>query len=255
MKNNWTRDETMLAFELYCTMPKGKDTVYNPKIIALSRAIGRSTNSVKLKLQNFKSCDPSYTQDGKVGLSNASKLDWEVCNEFFQNWDNLIVETNEIKTRLGLHQPVQIDFDDMETPIGKDKIIISKVREGQAFFRAALMAAYDNKCCFTGIDIPELLRASHIKPWSKSNDINEKTNPRNGLLLNALHDAAFDRGYITITFDYTIVIASELLLSNAAHKTYFELINGRRMLLPSRFLPDKKFIEYHHKMFKGKIPV
>jgi hypothetical protein len=97
MRNDWSREETMLAFELYCTLPKGQDTVYNPKIIKLSQAIGRTVNSVKLKLQNFKSCDPSYTQDGRVGLSNASKLDKEICNEFFQNWDSLIIETNDIK--------------------------------------------------------------------------------------------------------------------------------------------------------------
>lgn len=254
MKVNWTREETMLAFELYCTLPKGHDTIYNERVIALSKAIGRSVNSVKLKLQNFKSCDPSYTQDGRIGLSNASKLDWEICNEFLQNWDNLIVETNDIKSRLGLQQISQLDIDPIEIPIGKDINAIRKVREGQSFFRSALLAAYDNKCCFTGIAIPELLRASHIKPWSKSNDANEKTNPRNGLLLNALHDLAFDKGYITIMFDYTIIVAKSLFESNVSNRIYFEPLNGQKMTLPSRFLPDKQFIKYHHEIFKGEIP-
>ena len=64
--DKYTREETMLVFELYCTLPKGQDSVNNPQVIALSKAIGRSANSVKLKLQNFKSCDPSYTKNGRV---------------------------------------------------------------------------------------------------------------------------------------------------------------------------------------------
>ena len=48
IQRNWTREETMLAFELYCTIPKGKDTIYNEQIIALAAAINRSVNSVKL---------------------------------------------------------------------------------------------------------------------------------------------------------------------------------------------------------------
>jgi len=82
---NWTKDETMLAFELYCLIPKGKDTITNPQIINLASAINRSVSSVKLKLQNFKSYDPSYTHDGRVGLSHGSKLDEQVCKAFLYN--------------------------------------------------------------------------------------------------------------------------------------------------------------------------
>jgi len=250
-QKNWTREETMLAFELYCITPKGQDTVHNPNVIALSQAIGRTVNSVKLKLQNFKSYDPSYTQDGRVGLSHGSKLDEEICREFFQNWDNLLVETSDIKARLGLARSPQAIIDESKLPVGGDKVIISKVRIGQSFFRQALLAAYGNKCCFTGIAVPELLRASHIKPWADSNDVNEKTNPQNGLLLNALHDAAFDKGFITITLDYSIIISQRLLMESEANKTYFAPLHGKKMLLPSRFLPDKQFIRHHNERFVG----
>lgn len=62
----------------------------------------------------------------------------------------------------------------------------------------------------TGISISELLIASHIKPWKVSNNEDEKTNPRNGLCLNALHDKAFDRGLITIDKNYKIIVSSKL---------------------------------------------
>lgn len=243
MRNKWTREETILAFELYCTLPKGQDKIDNPAIVALSAKTGRTPSSIRMKLQNFKSCDPSYTHDGKVGLSNASKLDWEISNEFFQRWDDLIVEANDIKQVLGLQKSDK-------NPAGKDRYALRKVREGQAFFRAALLAAYDGRCCFTGIAVPDLLKASHIKPWAKANDVNEKANPRNGLLLNALHDAAFDKGYITITYDYTILVADSLLEQDE-NRVHFEPINGKMMTLPSKFSPDRQFIEYHHGIFRG----
>ena len=247
IQKNWTREETMLAFELYCIIPKGKDTIYNDKIIALASAINRSVNSVKLKQQNFKSYDPSYTKSGRIGLSHGSKLDEEVCKEFLQNWNDLVLETNEIKVRLNLSQLEQTIPVIQEIPIGVDVDRIQKVRIGQSFFRQALLAAYDNKCCITGLAIPALLRASHIKPWSESNDINEKTNPQNGLLLNALHDLAFDKGYITISLDYKIIVSSKLISDiTTNNKLFFEQYHGQKISMPSRFFPGKEFIEYHN---------
>ena len=246
MRNNWTREETMLAFELYCTLPKGQDTVHNPRIRELAKVINRSDNSVKLKLQNFKSCDPSYTEDGRIGLSNASKLDWDVCNEFLNDWDSLIVEINDIKSRFGLPQNVQVDLGENMPPTAKDITRMQKVRQGQAFFRRALLASYGSRCCITGLNNIELLRASHIKPWAASNDKNEKANPQNGLLLNALHDVAFDRGLITIDFEYKLVVSPLLRKLCEQNETYFWKYDGQKITKPTRFLPAKEFIEYHN---------
>lgn len=250
VRRDWTREETMLAFELYCIIPKGQDTIQNPKIIALATAINRTANSVKMKLQNFKSYDPSYIQDGRIGLSHGSKLDEEICKEFINNWDLLVTEVDEIKSKLKLPQIDEAVEELQIVPTGRDKIVTRKERVGQAFFRQTLLASYNNRCCFTGIAIPELLRASHIKPWSKSNDINEKTNPQNGLLLNALHDVAFDKGYITITHDYRIIVSKILLSENGANAIYFAPLNDQKMKLPCRFLPSRTFIEYHNSIFE-----
>ena len=249
-RNFWTREETILAFELYCTLPEGQDTVKNIEVIKLSEALGRSVNSVKLKLQNFKSYDKSYTQQGRIGLKHGSKIDEEVCREFFENWDNLVIETNDIKIKRGLVPTDATATESNMTPLGYDKKVLRSERIGQTFFRRALLAIYNNKCCFTGMDVPELLRASHIKPWSESNDINEKTNPQNGLLLNALCDVAFDNGFITISHDYVIIVSKHLLTNSSCQ--YFARINGRKMLLPNKFLPDEKFIEFHNDKFSRR---
>ena len=57
-------------------------------------------------------------------------------------------------------------------------------------FRDDLVASFGGRCCLSGLDVTELLRASHIKPWRDSNNI-ERLDPYNGLLLSPAYDAAF----------------------------------------------------------------
>jgi len=251
-QRNWTREEIMLAFELYCTIPSGQVTAKNPLIKSLADSIRRTHNSVKLKLQNFKSYDPSYTTDGRIGLSHGSKLDKEVCDEFLNNWDALVYKTSELKRQLGLQEDMSAPEAANEFFIGKEVESIARRRIGQSFFRRTLLASFDNKCCITGINSPLLLRASHIKPWSQSNDINEKTNPQNGILLNALHDEAFDKGLITITPKYLLIISTQLSPDTDWYFDFFSRYNGTEIQKPNKFLPAKNFIEYHNDMiFKG----
>ena len=70
-------------------------------------------------------------------------------------------------------------------------------RVGQDIFRQSLMDYWGGRCAVTGIDLPELLRASHIKPWSECASDSERLNVFNGLLLAAHLDALFDTGLMT----------------------------------------------------------
>ena len=101
---------------------------------------------------------------------------------------------------------------------------------------------------------PDLLIASHIKPWSVSDEKTERTNPRNGLCLNALHDKAFDKGLITIDPSYHIVFSKHLadVYMDEQTKEWFESYRGKEIILPDKFLPGKDFIEYHNDVvFQG----
>lgn len=75
---------------------------------------------------------------------------------------------------------------------------------GQNLFREGLMALWGGRCAITGLDVPELLRASHAKPWADSNDV-ERLNVCNGLLLAAHWDAAFDAGLVTVSPDGAVL--------------------------------------------------
>lgn len=82
-------------------------------------------------------------------------------------------------------------------------------RVGQNLFREGLLALWGGRCAITGLDAPELLRASHAKPWADSSDI-ERLDVFNGLLLAAHWDAAFDSGLITISISGHVVQSAAL---------------------------------------------
>ena len=83
-------------------------------------------------------------------------------------------------------------------------------RIGQDVFRRGLFEYWDGRCAITGLDVPELLRASHIKPWADCGTDAERLDVFNGLLLAPHLDAAFDAGFITVAEDGTVIVSDAL---------------------------------------------
>jgi putative restriction endonuclease len=244
----WTKDELILAINLYCKLPFGKLHSHNPEIIKLARLVDRSANSVALKLVNFASLDPSLQARGIKGVSNVSKLDREVWNEFYQNWNRLPFESEILlakKSGTSIERMSEIDENELPRE-GKERDRYVKTRVNQAFFRKSILASYNYTCCITGLQERQLLIAAHIRPWGE--DEENRLNPRNGLTINALHDKAFENGLITITEDYRIKISSILKRQqeNAFVVASFIKYDDREIILPTRFLPDPAFLKYHH---------
>ena len=244
----WTRDELILAVNLYCKLPFGKLHSRNTQIIHLAQLIGRTPSSVAYKLVNFASLDPSLQARGIKGASNTSILDKQIWKEFFNQWDELPYESEKLLAKFQNNTIEKLNhLEDDELPkVGKTREQMVKVRVNQSFFRNSILAAYNNTCCITGIQQPELLIAGHIKPWSI--DQKNRLNPQNGIAINALHDKAFEAGLLTITTEYKIKLSSELLKqkkSNMLEKYFFQYDN-KEIILPSRFLPNSDFLKYHN---------
>ena len=89
-----------------------------------------------------------------------------------------------------------------------ERSIIQRV--GQDIFRRGLLEYWDSRCAITGLAVPELLRASHIKPWADCESDAQRLDVFNGFLLAPHIDAAFDAGFITVGDDGEILV-SELL--------------------------------------------
>ena len=95
-RKNWTRDETLLAFRLYCFTPFGNIHKGNSTIISLAAQIGRTPSAIVMKLVNFASLDPVQQRRGVQGLKNASALDLEIWKEFKQNSESIAYESQEV---------------------------------------------------------------------------------------------------------------------------------------------------------------
>ena len=89
-----------------------------------------------------------------------------------------------------------------------ERLVIQRV--GQDIFRSGLFEYWDGRCAITGLGVPELLRASHIKPWADCETDAQRLDVFNGLLLAAHLDAAFDAGFITIAEDGNVLSAESL---------------------------------------------
>ena len=89
-----------------------------------------------------------------------------------------------------------------------ERLVIQRV--GQDHFRAGLLEYWEERCAITGLGVADLLRASHIKPWSDCAIDAERLDVFNGLLLAPHLDAAFDRGYFTVEDDGVVVVSGLL---------------------------------------------
>lgn len=250
----WTREESILAINLYCKIPFGQMHSRNADVIDLANLIDRTPGSVARKLGNFASFDPKLRERGVRGLENASKLDEQIWQEYMHDWDEQFIESEKLlakKKHTTIEKLNYIDLDNLKEVEGKEKERLVIVRVNQSLFRKMVLTNFNNKCCITGIMQPELIVASHILPWSK--DKGNRLNPKNGLALNPLHDKAFDCGLITITTDLKIKVSSSFLKNQdvPSIKQNFIDYDGKPLIEPQKFFPDIEFIKVHNERFKG----
>ncbi len=248
-RRNWSREELIVALNLYLKLPFGKMHKGTKEIIELSNIIGRTPSSVSMRLGNFASVDPYHQQRGIKGLTGGLKQVEPIWNEFVNNKEELLFESENILANLQ-HKTIETKFEDLligtENLKGETKLREVKTRVNQNIFRQITLANYSGKCAITGIDIPEFLIASHILPWSKHEE--ERLNPQNGLCLNTLHDKAFDKGFITITTDFKVKV-SKVLHDYKKDNSISELLlkyENQPIIQPKKFLPSIEFLDYHH---------
>lgn len=249
----WTREHLLIALNLYTKLPFGSFDRKNRVIQEVAEKMGRSPSSLAMKLSNLASFDPVHRARGVTGLVGASKLDQSMWEEFQGN----TLELGEKSEQL-LHDLFTKDEDSEVDFLARDRVQIVppsgpteskatvKVRRGQQFFRQAVLNAYNLRCCISGINVPRLLIASHIKPWGKFPA--ERLNPRNGLCLSTIHDAAFDAGLITLDPGLKVLLSKQLrkFFPQPALEQNFVPFEGKPIRLPDKLAaPDEEFLRYH----------
>ena len=252
---NWTREETIVAFNVYCKIPFKNSSKTHPIIVKYAKILGRSPSALNMKVGNIGRLDPDLKERGITGLVHGAKMEEEIWNEFYENPELLAFESEKIIARLSnqnIEVSTSIKTDDL--PLGTERSVLIKQRVNQSFFRSAVMSAYNFRCCISGVNIPNLLEACHIVDWSQNEQ--NRTNPKNGLCMNPFFHKAYDKFLFGITPDLTIVISEELMqnVSDASFLNYLRELNGRNILLPDKFFPQRELLEIHYDRFIKRCP-
>jgi predicted restriction endonuclease len=235
---------------VYTRLPFGQCNSRNKLVNEVASKMDRTSGSISRKLGNIASLDPRHQARGVGGLPNSSKLDRKVWEEFQENWSTMAEKSESAFESLMIENAPKGTAPNFEKPLGPSEAErMAKTRRLQTFFRHAVLSSYQNRCALTGINVPELLIASHIIPWSENE--NRRADPTNGLCLNVLHDKAFDRHLITFDENYRVVISSILKKREISEfqSSCFSILEGTILNLPHRFAPDIQALEAHRSAF------
>lgn len=155
-------------------------------------------------------------------------------------------ESERLLEQMTGRAPERVD-EEWKFPEGRTREALIRTRVNQGFFRAAVLAAYGGRCCITGLSILQLRNASHIVPWAV--DVKNRTNPRNGLCLNVIHDRAFDCGLLTVTPEMKVKLSPRLKTNPAdgAARMFLRRFEGISISPPLRFAPSADFLQYHNR--------
>ncbi|HUG13341.1 MAG TPA: HNH endonuclease [Opitutaceae bacterium] len=250
----WTRNELLIALNLYHKLTFGQMHGRQPAIVATAEKLGRTANSLAMKLCNFASLDPALKMRGISGLSGASALDRSIWAGFHQDLSEAAPASEEaFQSLFAGAKGDEVEVTPKEgirrrtIPTGgTERTANVKVRRGQDYFRDAVLNNFAGRCGLTGLDVRELLIASHILPWGKFES--ERLNVRNGIALSRLHDAAFDVGLITFDSELRLKLSKELR-SRLPQRTIaecFAAYEGAALQLPTdAALPDERFLAVH----------
>lgn len=246
--SRWTRDEVLVALNLYCRTPFGRLHARNPEIIRIASALGRTPSALAMKCCNLAAFDPSLQSRGVAGLRKASKIDRLVWEEFAAHPEQVGFES-ETRVADAMDQPLrQVEHVTWEDVHGLDRQAVTKVRVNQDFFRSLVLTGYNERCAICTLPLKRLLVASHIVPWSV--DTSLRMNPQNGICLCSLHDRAFDCGILGINAGYTIEVSKSLERHRATAIVHESLARyeGKEINLPDRWCPDPVLLERHRKL-------
>lgn len=133
------------------------------------------------------------------------------------------------------------------------RLVTHRTRIGQDAFSITVRQRFGHTCGFCGFSPRSILKegllwGSHIKPWSESND-DERLDPLNGIAACRMHDAAFDRGLITVENDLRILKAqllrSSIDLDPGVGQYFGSAMQDRLVLPPSSEPPLTEYLEWH----------
>jgi len=224
------------------------------RLEALAAVVREQTNQYETSPWNRPDFPKSYLRDGYCRAALRAYQEFLVeevhTRNLLENLEDGHLDSDAIVQRLRRtpYLPHSL-FENGLIPDGRNARRVIETRINQNIFRRIILHIYENRCCLTGLDIPEVNRASHIIPWAEREST--RMDPCNGLCLSATYDAAFDRHLITFNHDYELIVSKDLrdsLVSPAVQKHFIDR-HGQPIGLPrdERWLPSQEYLQNHRK--------
>jgi len=195
---------------------------------------------------------PSYLKDGYCSAALRAYqnflLEYEHAESLLQLFKDHQGPEGELSAKLNKEIPVSDSLIEQISEMeGLDRVVEARARINQKIFRKILLHIYQNACCVTELDVPAVLRASHIIPWGESRE--SRMDPRNGLCLSATYDAAFDRRLISFDDDYRLIVSRDItdFYSSETAKRHFHDLSGTQIKLPQKYRPSQEYLAEHRK--------
>jgi putative restriction endonuclease len=198
---------------------------------------------------NLNGIPPSYLQNG-------------YCTAALREFQNFLLESAHYEKLMSTYEHNSRSADELAQALNKEicypKLFLKGLdqegrealreratRINQSVFRAMILDIYGNTCCITGLDIPDVNRASHILGWAESKPT--RMDPRNGLCLSATYDAAFDRHLISLDEDFRVLISRDIKdhFSSDVVCSHFHNRHGQKIMLPKQYRPLQSYLAQH----------
>ena len=143
------------------------------------------------------------------------------------------------------------------------RIVQHRARVGHKAFATEVLRRFDSTCGFCGmaprsLQGNRLIIASHIKPWADSSN-RERRDPRNGVAACPTHDAAFDKGLITVNGGLRVHRSQRLRASVQRDKgvehNFGESLR-EALIVPSGVDPPRDaYLRWHHEhVYQDSLP-
>ena len=231
----WSEAETVLALAIAIygdparlggtKRRKDGSTRQDPAVQLVAHAIGRTEDAVVLKVMNLRTV---LTQGGR-GMPHGGRGDSAAVARYAPHLESLlaavVVVTEQVSSAAGLLEELTVvpsddshasepwlQGDRTSEPVVTERLASQVQRIGQPLFRSRVMRNFGHACGFCGLRSQHparnsfLLVASHVLPWRTATS-HQRLDPRNGLALCAIHDRAFDWGFMTVDESLRVVVS------------------------------------------------
>jgi putative restriction endonuclease len=151
---------------------------------------------------------------------------------------------NALEERLMRGSSLAVQHNVAEGVVGamlSDPVLV-RMRLGQGAFRLLVTDSYQRQCAVTREHTLPVLEAAHIRPVA----LGGEHRVSNGLLLRSDVHTLFDRGYVTVTPDYTFKVSQRLDADWQNGKAYYA-VDKQRIVLPTErsCWPDRELLDWH----------